>query len=287
MFTIPYNATRQALLHPEQTDDFFQHGPIPSDAALCAEMARVAYVKEDGRLRQYLARARFELIATINYNAPGTQAFVAKSQTETPNRIAVMAFRGTQTDDPSDLFTDARFLMTDWTVDGKKVGRVHEGFASAFREIFPKDDDLKRRMPAGVDRILLTGHSLGAAVATLAASVFQPGHLYTFGSPLVGDEDFAGSMRDVDRSRFVDCCDMVTRVPPEFLGYVHVGALRYIDQNGSVLGAPSDNAIETDRREAFRSYFFKYAFLPRTVPTRDLADHAPINYVSAVMGLRP
>jgi len=287
MLTIPYNATRQALFHPEQADDFFQHGAISSDAALCAEMARLAYVKEDGRLRQYLTRARFELIATINYNAPGTQAFIAKSQTETPNRIAVMAFRGTQTDDPSDLFMDARFVMTDWTVDGEKVGRVHEGFASAFRAVFPKDEDLTSTMPAGVDRMLLTGHSLGAAVATLAASVFQPGHLYTFGSPLVGDVDFARSMRDVDHSRYVDCCDMVTRVPPEFLGYVHIGALRYIDQHGSVLGAPSDSAIERDRGEASRSYFFKYAFQLGTVPTRDLADHAPINYVSAIMGLRP
>ena len=287
MLTIPYDATREALFHPERADDFFQHGAISSDAALCAEMARLAYVKERERLTQYLGRARFELIATIGYDAPGTQAFIAKSQTDTPNRVAVMAFRGTQTDDPSDLFTDARFTMIDWTVSGKKVGRVHDGFARAFRAVFPKDEDLTSKLPAGIERMLLTGHSLGAALATLAASVFQPGHLYTFGSPLVGDEDFQRSMHDVDHSRYVDCCDMVTRVPPGFLGYVHVGALRYIDQHGSVLGVPPDSAIETDRREASRSYLFKYAFRPGTVPTRGLADHAPINYVSAIMGLRP
>jgi hypothetical protein len=203
-----------------------------------------------------------------------------------PTPIAVLAFRGTEPDDPSDLFTDAKFAFTPWTANGKVLGNVHDGFESSFRSIFPTDQALRSTF-TGSERVLITGHSLGAALATLAASVFAPGHLYTFGSPLVGDEAFRRSMHDVDHARYVDCCDMVTRVPPEFLGYVHVGTLRYIDRNGNVLSAPSDAAIEGDRREATLSYLFKYAFRPGTVPVRELADHTPINYVSGVMGLRP
>ena len=49
----------------------------------------------------------------------------------------------------------------------------------------------------------------------------------------------------------------------------------------------SDDTIEADRREASLAYLFKYAFRPGTVPVRELADHTPVNYLSAVMGLRP
>ncbi len=285
MLTMPYDPTRESLFHPGKADDFFQHGPISSDAALCAEMARLAYVKETAHLTQYLARACFALTVPIGYQTSGAQAFIATS-TAGPNPVVVVAFRGTEAEDPSDLFTDAKFAFTPWTVDGKVLGNVHDGFEASFRSIFPTDGDLRSKFK-GSERVLITGHSLGAALATLAASVFPPGHLYTFGSPLVGNEAFRRSMHDVDHGRYVDCCDLVTRVPPEFLGYVHVGARHYIDRHGSVLSAPSDDAIKGDRREASLAYLFEYSFRRGTVPVRELADHTPVNYVSAVMGLRP
>lgn len=282
MLTMPYDATRDSLFHPGNATDFFKHGPIASDAALCAEMARLAYVKETDRLQKFLGEGGFALGATVGYNTRGTQAFVATI----PTGLTVVAFRGTEPDDPTDLFADAKFEKVPWTVDDKPLGAVHHGFAEAFRSSFPQDKTF-RDLLTGSARVLITGHSLGAAVATLAASVLRPDHLYTFGSPLVGDEEFRLSMHDVDHGRYVDCCDLVTRVPPEFLGYVHVGALRYIDRNGTVLNAPSDDTIEADRREASLAYLFKYAFRPGTVPVRELADHTPVNYLSAVMGLRP
>jgi|SRR5215470_3442208 len=285
MLSIPYDATRESLFHPGNADDFFTHGPISSDAALCAEMARLAYVKETSRLAQYLARADFDLVKPIGYESSGTQLFCAKSRGAAKS-AAVVAFRGTEPDDPSDLFTDAKFAMTRWMVDGKVFGKVHVGFDASFRSVFSTDQSLRELIPIGVDRVLFTGHSLGAALATLASSVLPSGHLYTFGSPLVGDEEFRRSMHDVDHSRYVDCCDLVTRVPPEFLGYAHVGGLRHIDRNGDVLSAPSNEAIEQDRREAARAYLFKYALRRGTVAVRELADHTPINYVSGVMGLR-
>jgi hypothetical protein len=283
MLTMPYDATRESLFHPGNANDFFKHGPISSDAALCAEMARLAYVKEPARLEKFLTDGGFTLTAKIGYdNSRGTQAFVAARA----GALTVVAFRGTEPEDPTDLFADARFERVAWTVDGMAMGTVHRGFAEAFRSRFP-DDAKFRQLLAGSTRALFTGHSLGAALATLAASVVRPDHLYTFGSPLVGDEAFRRGMHDVDHGRYVDCCDLVTRVPPEFLGYTHLEALRYIDRNGSVLSAPADAVIEGDRREASLAYLFKYAFRPGTVPVRELADHAPINYVSAVMGLRP
>jgi hypothetical protein len=141
-------------------------------------------------------------------------------------------------------------------------------------------------MPTG-GRILYTGHSLGAALATLAAALHRPAYLYTFGSPRVGDAEFAASMYGIDHARYVDCCDLVAKVPPETVGYLHVGTLRYIDRHGTILYTPSERTKVDDQLEASAEYLVRYAPFWGNVLARQGADHAPINYLSAVMGLRP
>ncbi len=293
---IPYDATRNALFHPGTATDFFAQGRPETDAALCAEMARLAYVKETPELQSYLARAGFEFDGVLGYTRRGTQAFVAHDRS---NTITVVAFRGSEPDDPSDLFADAKFALTDWTdAAGRSLGQVHNGFADAARETERVDDrdieifpELKRLIDAKIpaQRILLTGHSLGAALATLMASWVPAAHLYTFGSPRVGDAAFAQSLKNPLSVRVVNCCDIVTRIPPESVPgfeYRHVGTLEYIDRNGKRLGFASASTIDADRLAGAAHYFFHHAFLRGTVFARELADHAPINYVSGMMGAR-
>jgi hypothetical protein len=71
------------------------------------------------------------------------------------------------------------------------------------------------------------------------------------------------------------CCDLVTRVPTKEFGYVHVGSLKYIDRNGKLLESPNEETINADRLKASAWYLVRHAFLPGTVFSRDLADHAP------------
>src|SRR5262245_11330792 len=118
--TVPYDATRQSLFHPGEAVDFFQHGPLNSDAGVCAEMARLAYVKRQDDLTAFLARAGFALVKYAD--VAGTQGFVAARGSD-----AVVSFRGTEPDDPTDLVTDARATLTNW----RAGGRVHVGFAHA------------------------------------------------------------------------------------------------------------------------------------------------------------
>jgi Lipase (class 3) len=286
MPSIPYNASRNALLHPGTADDFFSWGPRQNDTALCAEMSRLAYVREEHRLAGYLQRADFRMVHALGYARDGMQAFVADSATD---KLTVVAFRGSEPADPSDLFADARFILSDWTTpSGARLGKVHEGFAA-----YAHDEPVFRRVKAHLDtlppatRVLLTGHSLGSALATLMTRWVPTAQLYTFGSPRVGDAAFVQSLKNAVAIRVVNCCDLVTQVPPELVfGYAHAGTLAYIDRRGQWLASPSASTIATDRIEAAAHYLVHHAFLHGTVPSRELADHAPINYVSGVMGVR-
>jgi len=58
------------------------------------------------------------------------------------------------------------------------------------------------------------------------------------------------------------------------------------NRNGKLLESPNEETINADRLKASAWYLVRHAFLPGTVFSRDLADHAPINYVSGAMGLR-
>jgi hypothetical protein len=153
-------------------------------------------------------------------------------------RVAIVAFRGTQPDDWQDIFDDACYVTTAWD-----AGHVHRGFA---RRLETLDEEIRRfidRLPNGC-RIWFTGHSLGAAVATLAAYRYgaRAGGVCTFGSPLVGNAVFGTTFAAAlgHRSlRYVNDHDIVTRVPPPPFAmpngsYTHVDDLRWISSDGNV-----------------------------------------------------
>jgi hypothetical protein len=73
-------------------------------------------------------------------------------------------------------------------------------------------------------------------------------------------------------------------MPPEtrcFIRYARAASRR----SASIVS--SDGALSTVPFRSMYRRLFKYAFRPGTVPVRELADHTPVNYLSAVMGLRP
>src|SRR5438132_7446472 len=92
---------------------------------------------------------------------------------DTTQHLSVLAFRGTEGDDPTDLATDATALLTQW----ENGGRVHQGFAHALLDTWPIIQPLLESVE---QTLLFTGHSLGAALATLAASKHRPTGVYTF-----------------------------------------------------------------------------------------------------------
>lgn len=139
---------------------------------------------------------------------------------ESPQDI-IIAFRGTtsRNDWISDIMAaQVRFKYV------KKACFTHRGFTgiytSARKELLSA---LAKLQPD--KRLLLTGHSLGAALATLCAADLaantpqRPMELYTYGSPRVGDPAFVKAVaQSVHNScRYANPFDMVTHTPPTVL----------------------------------------------------------------------
>jgi hypothetical protein len=279
---LPYDASRAALYTPERSEPPADFGIAWNIDRICAELSRLAYyhfeLAEGPRLDAALARAGFSPAATFNFAPAGAQAFA----TTMPDGTGLVAFRGTQPGDLRDLIADARANL----VEFQNGARVHAGFLAAFRSLEQPIADWIAR--TGSPRLVFTGHSLGAAMATVAAALRPDSRLVTFGSPRVGDPAFAAPFAAREVRRYVDCTDCITRVPPELLGYGHAGADLYIDRFGKVHEpGPPAPAIAEDRRLGRRSFALRHAWkVWRNVLVRDIADHAPVNYVSAVLGRR-
>jgi kumamolisin len=90
--------------------------------------------------------------------------------------------------------------------------------------------------------IEVTGHSLGAALATLYAmenarvDQVQSLMLCTFASPLVGDSTFVAAFNALGMTswRIVNQPDIVPKLPPAILGFRHVDTLQPLNSAGKV-----------------------------------------------------
>ena len=231
------------VLHPEDDRDY-EHfegaAEVPFENGSSTMSRANAWWLADSSLLAYWDQAeagkRFANAAGLNSRLiegkkKDTQCYLAWN-----DALAIVAFRGTQADQLQDLITDATFPLGAW--DQQPGELVHSGFLEALEAVWQeiaKAEELKKR------RVWFTGHSLGAALATLGGDRFarersglglgELGGIYTFGSPLIGNRGFVDGFngRCGDRSfRFVNDKDGVTRVPPRELGYRHVNTERLV-----------------------------------------------------------
>jgi len=147
----------------------------------------------------------------------------------------LVSFRGMKFSRIGDWLTDFNVSL-----QAGPAGMVHSGFAQSLDGVW---DELLAAIDAAGDHgrpLWFTGHSLGAALATLAVArlrvVGRPvAGLCTFGSPAVGDKAFARAF-DADfglrTCRFVNQNDVATSFPFRQFAYRHVGQLKYFDAQG-------------------------------------------------------
>ena len=235
---------------------------------------------ERTRLAEALTRVGFEEPILLDDPKSGVAAFAAVRA----DGATLLSFRGTQPDNYKNLITDLRANLVAWP---ESAGLVHDGFATAVRALKPQILEWIGRAKPDGSKLILTGHSLGAAMATLAATIWRPEWLVTIGSPRVGDAAFVATVVATHKVRFVDCCDAVTEVPLEFGGYRHIGDPTYLTRDASIVENPEPSSVMVDRLHA-RIDYAQYAWqATKNVPVRDLADHAPVNYARGVFGAGP
>ena len=118
--------------------------------------------------------------------------FIASGNTEATRREVILAIRGT--DGATDALTDA---LIGPGVPGPSGTAVHAGFNRTWKSL---QEQIDRHLPsqglAGTT-VHCVGHSLGGALATLAADYLSHRtqvKLYTFGCPRVGMIDFTQSL---------------------------------------------------------------------------------------------
>lgn len=166
-------------------------------------------------------------------------------------REIVVAFRGTVAG--HDWGRNANATKTELSDNSRfGGGLVHSGFQTIYTScqqeitdnvfsLLPQEETLRKNTV-----LYITGHSLGAALATLCALHLQRNHritpvVYTFASPRVGNKNFtdifnsqiANQRNTIINSpcslRFIRRNDAVVNAPPETLGYSHIQNLFLLD----------------------------------------------------------
>ncbi|HZS08025.1 MAG TPA: lipase family protein [Blastocatellia bacterium] len=157
------------------------------------------------------------------------------------DQMIITAFRGTTPTMISDWLTDAN---TPAVPGPGKKGLVHLGFNLALGSVYPSIGDKIRELRTNNQTLWFTGHSLGAALAMLAAARMHfedpkllASGVYTFGQPRTFDHLFAKAY-DADLKprtfRFVNNNDIVPHAPPDEVIYHHAGTLMYFDVDGKL-----------------------------------------------------
>jgi len=225
------------------------------EAVLYANAARSAYINS-------CADANFCITATFENKGTDTQGVFGDAFGNT----FVISFRGSEETGAADWITDLKFVLAPYPhAPGNDPNiQVHFGFIEAYNSV--REAVLAAARATPQKNIICVGHSLGGALATLAAldiTLNVPGKTagcYTFGSPKVGNAAFADMYNKYvpNTQRFVNDKDMVPAIPP--IGYVHVGQLHQLGQS-----KPMES------------------FLERLTEWAD--DHFPHNYIKAIQDL--
>jgi triacylglycerol lipase len=192
---------------------------------LFAELSSLSYLSraEAGRLayRMGFPEIRF-------YDRDGAQAYIFANADD-----AVVTCRGTEPHDWNDVKADIRLGF----VLAETAGWVHRGFKREVDDLWPR---LEQALVTNARPVWFTGHSLGGAMAAICAGRCAVSHirsnprsLYTFGSPRIGSRRYVNYIQ-LESYRWVNNNDIVTRVPPAWLGYQHKGQEIYLNAYGKI-----------------------------------------------------
>jgi triacylglycerol lipase len=168
-------------------------------------------------------------------------------------KTAFVAFRGTQTFDDWVADFDALFETYKFVPNG---GLVHVGFQAIYSALHDSVVGGIGAAIAGCDDLIVTGHSLGGALAVIAgpdiAKNLTPAlvpELITFAGPAAGLADFAHFFDLLIPScyRVVNFWDIVPRLPPQ-------APFGLYEQTGTHVAIDAGFALAVDAHSLQKSY---------------------------------
>ncbi len=255
---------------PQLTTHSKVHGEISElsrlqQALLFAELSNASYYDQDF-IAPILKEMGFHEFRY--FDRDGAQAYILWNDHD-----CVVACRGTEPNEWNDIKADANAVA----VVTETFGKVHKGFNTEVDDLWPM---LEEVLTTNEKTLWFTGHSLGGAMATICAGrcylsdiPSMPHALYTYGSPRVGCKRFVNFV-ELDHSRFVNNNDIVTRVPPPWMGYRHGGKEWYLNRNGR-LSKAKGFARSLDRWRGFLRGLIKFNI-------DHFADHSMERYIDYI-----
>jgi len=189
----------------------------------------------------------------------------------------ILSFRGTssKSDVKSDLTSGKNYEID----NGQSAGKVHVGFKQETDKLWPKI----YKSLHNVQSLYVTGHSLGAAMATIAARRLNSKvtALITFGSPRVGNKEFVNGMNDLNilHYRVQNNCDDVTKVPPRLMGFRHHGIHKYMNYYGQFRKLNPWQQVKDMIRSRIAGWKDGEHFL-------GAKNHLMVNYIAALKKLK-
>ncbi|KAJ7107014.1 Alpha/Beta hydrolase protein [Mycena epipterygia] len=189
----------------------------------------VLYTKYSSAAYQLVCFSPLGNTRVQSFSAGSTQGFIARDDTR---HEIVVSFRGSSS--LADAITDINLFRVPFVSLGiTKAFTVHAGFLAAYnnvaQDVLATVTAQHAKLPTYT--VVVTGHSLGGAIAALAAPALKVAlpttsvKLYTFGQPRTGDANFAAYVETtlgVDNIfRAVHTFDGVPTMVPRVLGYEH------------------------------------------------------------------
>jgi|TARA_B110000908_G_scaffold172144_1_gene237938 triacylglycerol lipase len=231
-----------------------------SDRALiAAKLSALAYKSDVQAEAKSMGFTKAEIISK-----DGAEVLVVRNKTD-----MWFAFRGTEPSKLNDVMADLKVFKNAAMAGGK----VHGGFQQELDDIWPEIvKELSHNEKAKTSKdVYFTGHSLGAAMATISATRYCPQELLTFGSPRVGGNKFIKNIK-CTHYRFMNNNDIVCRLPPAWLGFRHHGDMIYFDCDGNRAVGPSWRDFFKGVLQSWKRWKFFDA----------VVDHGMPNYVAAI-----
>lgn len=209
------------------------------------------------------------LVRWIENKKSDTQGFVA-----TRNKTIYVVWRGSES--KKDFQNDASIDKVPFIEDGEKV---HIGFKYCWESVvgdtYDAIDTALENLQGETTDIVVSGHSLGGAVATLYAYSIKKHFPHynvsatTIGSPRVGNKVFKENYdkSDIDTLRIVHNNDLVTHTP--YIRFYHVNHQVRLDTAG--------NRLQNDK--SLKSFWL---YIKALFSGKNVMDHMGDGYMKAL-----